>query len=261
MLKESDSFTRNQGFLFGNLVTSPHTSKYYISNEMKTKGSDCACYFPPEMKQAKTIIMNIVNEQRKERKIYEYEVQGDWNPNIAAVNCYANSKEVVNWHSDKLTHLGPMPIIGSLSLGVTRQFRLRRFGNEESNSNRQPSAIYSIPLKHNSLIIMWPPCQEHWKHEVCPQNSIDKHPIAGFKRINITFRQSRDEYGSEMTPTCHHGEQCMLKPVFNGRNMGRYFYSCNAGGPEGKCDFFEWLDIGKRKKEFEEKLKQRKSVN
>jgi hypothetical protein len=98
---------------------------------------------------------------------------------------------------------------------------------------------------------MWPPCQELWKHEVCPQYSIDKHQIAGFKRINITFRQFRDEYGSEMTPICHHGELCMLKPVFNGRNVGRYFYSCDAGGPEGKCDFFEWLNIGKRKEEFE----------
>ncbi|CAB5142525.1 unnamed protein product [Rhizophagus irregularis] len=252
MLKESETFTRNQGFLFGNLVTSPHTSQYYISNEMKTRSSNNARYFPPEMEQAKTIIMNIVNEQRKERKIYEYEVQGDWSPNIAAVNCYANSKEAVNWHSDRLTHLGPLPIIGSLSLGVTRQFRLRRFGNGESNSTNatqktSPSTIYSIPLEHNSLIIMWPPCQELWKHEVCPQNSIDKHPIAGFKRINITFRQFRDEYGSEMTPICHHGELCMLKPVFNGRNVGRYFYSCNAGGPEGKCDFFEWLNIDKRK--------------
>lgn len=188
---------------------------------------------------------------------YEYEVQGDWNPNIAAANCYSGSKECVNWHSDKLTHLGPLPIIGSLSLGVTRQFRLRRIGNDSLNITNQssPSTIYSIPLIHNSLIIMWPPCQELWKHEVCPQNSIDKHPIAGSKRINITFRQFRDEYGNEMTPICNHGELCMLKPVFNGRNVGRYFYTCNAGGPEGKCDFFEWLNIDKKKKDFEERLR------
>jgi hypothetical protein len=69
MLKESETFTRKKGFLFGNLVTSPHTSQYYVSNEMKTKTSNNARYFPPEMEQAKTIIMNIVNEQKKKRKM------------------------------------------------------------------------------------------------------------------------------------------------------------------------------------------------
>jgi hypothetical protein len=68
MLKESETFTRKQGFLFGNSATSPHTSQYYISNEMKIRSPNYARYFPPEMEQAKTIIMNIVNERRKERK-------------------------------------------------------------------------------------------------------------------------------------------------------------------------------------------------
>jgi alkylated DNA repair dioxygenase AlkB len=27
---------------------------------------------------------------------------------------------------------------------------------------------YSIPLPHNSLIIMWPPCQEEWQHGMVP---------------------------------------------------------------------------------------------
>ena len=31
---------------------------------------------------------------------YEYEVQGDWNPNIAAANCYANSKGNLYDHSN-----------------------------------------------------------------------------------------------------------------------------------------------------------------
>ena len=68
MLKESNTFIRNQGFLFGQLYTSPHTSQYYVSNEMKIKSSNYARYFPPEMEQARTIIMDIVNEKRKERK-------------------------------------------------------------------------------------------------------------------------------------------------------------------------------------------------
>jgi hypothetical protein len=38
----------------------------------------------------------------------------------------------------------------------------------------QGDAGYGIRLPHNSLLVMWPPCQEDWKHEVllC---CIDRH--------------------------------------------------------------------------------------
>jgi hypothetical protein len=46
-----------------------------------------------------SFIMNYKNECKVHRFFfiilvtrYEYEVQGDWNPNIAAANCYSNSK-------------------------------------------------------------------------------------------------------------------------------------------------------------------------
>jgi alkylated DNA repair dioxygenase AlkB len=31
---------------------------------------------------------------------------------------------------------------------------------------RQGDVGYGIRLPHNSLLVMWPPCQEEWKHEV-----------------------------------------------------------------------------------------------
>ena len=117
--------------------------------------------------------------------------------------------------ADRLTMLGPMCIIASLSLGATRTFRIRRVGASASETvdpsdepgpsppplqpghpaapNRahrlqQTSAVQQSPavgvkrpggkvaskslttvdveLKHNSLLIMWPPMQEEWKHEV-----------------------------------------------------------------------------------------------
>ncbi|CAG8484177.1 3379_t:CDS:2, partial [Scutellospora calospora] len=242
MLKESETWHRNQWWLFERMVTSPHTSSFYISNEVKNiydgdvyyngKKTVNARRFLPEMEEAREIIKNIVNEKRKNR-----------------ANCYANSKESVGWHSDQLTHLGPRPIIGSLSLGTTRQFRLRRI-------DEKPSRIISIPLPHNSLLIMWPPCQELWKHEVCSQNILDNiHPIAGPKRINITFRQFRDEYTAEWTPNCSCGILCVLKPVMRSSNIGRYFYMCYAARVnEGqKCEFFEWLDISKRQIDYKKK--------
>ncbi|CAG8740838.1 1813_t:CDS:2 [Racocetra persica] len=269
------------------MVTSPHTSSFYISNEVKNtyngdvyfngKKTSNARQFLPEMEEARKIIMNIVNEKRKNR--------GEWNPNVAAVRnkllcklkrqdslipiidsesrtgikfIYFNLTliESVGWHSDQLTRLGPRPIIGSLSLGTTRQFRLRRI-------NEKSSRIISIPLPHNSLLIMWPPCQELWKHEVCSQNVIDNlHPIAGSKRINITFRQFRDEYTAEWTPKCSCGIQCVLKPVMRGPNIGKYFYMCYASGVnEGqKCDFFEWLDVSKRQIDYKRKYNSLESI-
>lgn len=117
-------------------------------------------------------------------------------------------------HSDRLTPLGPLPIIASLSLGATRTFRLHRRQLLASQDRRgggagsltgaaalpssaeaaggsggtvralaavagavggaagtgAPSRV-DIPLPHNSLLLMWPPTQEGWKHEVsiCPQ--------------------------------------------------------------------------------------------
>ena len=119
--------------------------------------------------------------------------------------------------ADRLTMLGPMCIIASLSIGATRTFRIRRvaapdgIGDGEASASRtsqpeqagtepgprasarfqQPTApqqpdpsdprrpasrtacppptTVDIELKHNSLVIMWPPMQEEWKHEVCAQ--------------------------------------------------------------------------------------------
>ncbi|CAG8482998.1 12020_t:CDS:2 [Cetraspora pellucida] len=258
MLKESETWHRSQWWLFERMVTSPRTSSFYISNQVKNtcdgdvyyngKKTSNARQFLPEMEEARKIIMNIVNEKRK--------IRGEWNPNVAVTNCYANSKESVGWHSDQLTNLGPRPIIASLSLGTTRQFRLRRI-------NEKSSRIISIPLPHNSLLIMWPPCQELWKHEVCSQNVIDNlHPIAGPKRINITFRQFRDEYTAEWTPKCSCGIQCVLKPVMRGTNIGKYFYMCYASGVnEGqKCSFFEWLDVSKRQIDYKRKYNSLESI-
>lgn len=87
---------------------------------------------------------------------HPYEVQGDWNCNVAAVNHYAHSKESVGFHADKLTYLGPRPTIGSLTLGVTRFFRIRKVIPDAKHPDTAGQLI-SIALPHNSLCIMWPP--------------------------------------------------------------------------------------------------------
>lgn len=58
----------------------------------------------------------------------KYQSAATWVPNAAFVNCYNGPGESVGWHSDQLTYLGPRAVIGSLSLGVAREFRVRRIG-------------------------------------------------------------------------------------------------------------------------------------
>ncbi|KAG0041851.1 hypothetical protein BGZ83_001233 [Gryganskiella cystojenkinii] len=197
------------------------------------------------MIEAKTIVRQKVNELRKLRTLHPYEEQGEWNCNVAAVNHYAHSKESVGWHADKLTYLGPRPTIGSLTLGATRFFRIRKVVPDAKNPDTA-SQMISIALPHNSLLIMWPPMQEEWKHEVPTVPTVTPHPISGTARINITYRLRRKGFSPEETPVCQCGVAMVLRCVFkNKANYGKYFYMCYAAGSqEGRtCGEFHWVDM------------------
>ncbi len=113
--------------------------------------------------------------------------RGGWAPTYAIANCYQDGSCGVGAHSDRLTPLGPAPIIASLSLGASRTFRLHRqqrlqlrgsggaAGTGSSGSAGAGSTVdaatvgmdrVDMELPHNALCIMWPPCQEAWAHEV-----------------------------------------------------------------------------------------------
>lgn len=135
----------------------------------------------------------------------KYQSPDDWLPNAAFVNCYKGGGESVGYHSDHLTYLGPRAVIGSISLGVAREFRVRKIvaRDEDDESERgQPRANVradvegqiSIHLPHNSLLVMHAEMQEEWKHSIHPASVIDPHPIAGNKRINITYRHYRESF-------------------------------------------------------------------
>ena len=86
--------------------------------------------FTHEMEEACDYIERTVNEELAKRVPNALEWTDPlskspaWIANVAIVNCYSGSKETVGYHSDRLTHLGPMPTIASLSLGQGRQFYL-----------------------------------------------------------------------------------------------------------------------------------------
>ncbi|AEO55284.1 hypothetical protein MYCTH_2298952 [Thermothelomyces thermophilus ATCC 42464] len=230
----------------------------------------------PQLERVKARVQEAVNREIQERirtryggKKLKYQSPGPWTPNAAFVNCYNGPMENVGWHSDQLTYLGPRPVIGSLSLGVTREFRVRRIlpqddagtsaeardqsnnnnnnnDNSNSNSNADLTGQIAIHLPHNSLLVMHAEMQEEWKHSIAPAQAIDPHPIAGSRRINVTYRHYRAAFHPRNTPRCPCGIPAVLRVATKKReNRGRYFWMCHAGNVPGKeaCDFFRWAEF------------------
>ena len=169
-----------------------------------------------------------------------------WLPNAAFVNCYDGPRENVGWHSDQLTYLGPRAVIGSLSLGVAREFRVRRVLPKDANGDVDAEGQIAIHLPHNSLLVMHAEMQEEWKHSVAPAQTIQPHPVSGNKRINVTYRHYKPGMHPNSTPRCGCGLPCVLRVVQRKKeNFGRYFWMCHAGNVPGKeaCAFFEWAEF------------------
>ena len=80
----------------------------------------------------------------------------------------------MGWHVDDEPEMGP--VIGSLSLGATRKFRIRHNETRETRT---------FPVGHGTLIIMAGTMQNYWQHEV-PKTK----RLVG-ERINLTFRAIR----------------------------------------------------------------------
>ena len=141
---------------------------------------------------------------------------------------------------------------------MAREFRVRRIlpqdrggddgENDNDNDAPNPDAAgqISIHLPHNSLLVMHADMQEQWKHCVSPAQAIDPHPLAGSRRINITYRHYRDGFHPRNTPRCPCRVPAVLRVVTKKReNWGRYFWMCHAGNVPGKeaCDFFLWAEF------------------
>ena len=96
------------------------------------------------------------------------------NFNSVLLNYYRSGNDSVSWHSDDEKELGDQPIIGSVSFGGIRKFRLRNKKNKK--------LIQNIKLENGSLLIMSELTQQYWEHEI-PKT---KKRVA--ERINLTFR-------------------------------------------------------------------------
>jgi alkylated DNA repair dioxygenase AlkB len=97
-------------------------------------------------------------------------VQGKYN--YCLLNRYRSGSDSVAWHTDNEPGMGN--VIGSLSLGATRTFRIRH------NSSKE---MRTFQVRNGTLIIMAGTMQQFWKHEV-PKT---KENVG--ERINLTFRR------------------------------------------------------------------------
>ncbi|GAD98767.1 conserved hypothetical protein [Paecilomyces variotii No. 5] len=276
LLDEARHFPRYKFQLFENVVESPHTASLYVASpeERRQQISEYAYngqyrtdvrQITPHMRAVSAKVQRVVNEEvgRRIRDFYpdgkklRYQSPREWMPNAAFVNCYDGPAESVGFHSDELTYLGPRAVIGSLSLGVEREFRVRKIvvrdaNGEESDQSKQHNSRadaqgqISIHLPHNSLLVMHAEMQEEWKHCIAPAQTISPHPISGNRRINITYRWYRESLHPRYTPRCRCSMPAVLRCAQRKRETrGRYMWMCYAGFSPGKagCGFFQWAEF------------------
>ncbi|KXS11874.1 hypothetical protein M427DRAFT_60022 [Gonapodya prolifera JEL478] len=220
--------------------------------------------YPAEMDVARRLVEAHVNEFISTKDRHPLEPKGSWKATAAVANHYANAKESVAWHGDRLNHIGPLPTVASITLGAARAFRLRKVMSTETGESAK---TYVVVLKHGDFLMMGAGTQELYRHDVPPLNSslppLVSHPIAGTSRYNLTFRYYRPSYSLKHTPRCWCENPCDLRCVTKrtGKTYGRYFWFCAAAGtaegskrrPEHvleagkKCNFFVWLEDWQKK--------------
>ncbi|GJC79166.1 hypothetical protein ColLi_02004 [Colletotrichum liriopes] len=250
LMTEAESFEKNVTFkLFDNVVASPHTSSFYVESydEIQTQKTDYL-YNGAKLSDVRRITPQLVKVKPRVSEAVNQEIR----TRIRTRYPGGRKLRFQSPKPDQLTYLGPRAVIGSISLGVAREFRVRRIvpkdgdgggsGNNPAEDADAEGQI-SIHLPHNSLLVMHAEMQEEWKHSIAPAQSIDPHPVAGNKRINITYRDYRAEMHPRHTPKCDCGIPCVLRVVQRKKeNHGKYFWMCHGGNVPGKdsCSFFQW---------------------
>lgn len=101
-------------------------------------------------------------------------VQGKYN--YCLLNRYRSGSDSMGWHADDEPEMSN--VIGSLSLGATRKFRIRH------NATRETQTFL---IGNGTLIIMAGTMQQFWQHEV------PKTTQKVGERINLTFRKISGE--------------------------------------------------------------------
>lgn len=160
-----------------------------------------------------------------------------WTSDFCLVNCYEKLHNNLAWHSDRLSHIGPLNYVASLSLGATRVFRLR--SNHDKNA-----PTFHIPLPHNSVLLMKPGCQEEFQHCVeSMSKAIALHDVSGSLRFGLTSRHY-PPFFIENLPKCRCNLGMILRRSYkNVAIRGQYFWACESIYQNKDCGDFHWADF------------------
>ena len=97
--------------------------------------------------------------------------------NSVLVNLYRDGSDSMGWHADDEPELGSEVTIASLNVGTRRVIRFKHRHKKELRM--------ALPVAHGSLLMMYPPLQEFWLHEVPKRKDISA------PRVNFSFRTMR----------------------------------------------------------------------
>ncbi|KAL9021124.1 MAG: hypothetical protein Q9185_001663 [Variospora sp. 1 TL-2023] len=180
LLDEAPTFERQVFKMFDNVVQSPHSACFYVESLEERRRQQTEYLYNGHYLTVRHSPDNAADARIQEHypggKKLKYQSSKEWVPNAAFVNCYRGGSESVGYHCDQLTYLGPRAVIGSLSLGVAREFRVRKIVarselevNAKSPSNQatgteraDAEGQIAIHLPHNSLLVMHAEMQEEW---------------------------------------------------------------------------------------------------
>lgn len=241
--EDGDNFTPNQFYLFGKKCTSNHLTKMFSSSEDISSGNIRIYYnsysltdiaqYDDNLKMAQLLVEDLVNDCITQRDLLPYQIRApNWKGDVVLVNRYYKESNL-DWHSDKMTSIGPQPIIASLSLGCSREFRVRK--SYPSNSQ-----IYIIRPPHNTLIIMHAGFQEEYRHCIhghAKNAPLKPHPISGNVRINMTYRCYLRKF-LDNCPKCKKcGSAMDLRRAFKDpKTRGQYIWQCSRSYIGQECD-------------------------
>ena len=142
-------WTSETMWMYDKMVDVPRKVAYF--------GTEC----PPMLSEAKARIEELLHETL---------------PNIS-LNFYRDGRDSVAWHSDRIEQVRPNPTIALLSLGSTRQMKIR--------SKATPRRTFAIDLDPGSVFVMSGASQVHYEH------TIAKSSRPADARISVAFRPYR----------------------------------------------------------------------
>lgn len=245
-------FRSKEFYIAGRLCTSSQNSLVYTDNDdidydpvYSTKNFK-SVKVAPAIRRSQAYVNEKVNKVLKE--IYaddenapDYMIKENWTSNFCVANYYPNNKSHLDMHTDKLTNIGPLPTIASLTFGATRLFRLKR-------SNPSTSTIYQIPIHNNTLLIMLPSTQELYKHGIptLSDSLIKKDKVLGTARFNLTFRMAYPELQKQHVLCDKCKRRMILRRLYKGEDIGYYIWMCMSSFKGHSCNGFKYANFSRR---------------